>query len=196
MGLSHIGIKPQPGTKNGESDLRRIRQEGPLFPSTCNLLLSPKQNAYPNFPETTQEMHDGTLRSNRASKISLPVSRVAGEKKLLPGVVYAEIPLDACKCYPIRAFASSDPFIVVSDRNSKKENPTLTVKLEPGCKTAPYPQVAFYIKGDYHTENILYPRSNPREWATWIEFYLNKQQLDQMIDTLIRVKLGMEGIKT
>jgi hypothetical protein len=193
MGLSHIGVKPQPGANNGESDRRRIRQEGPLIHLSCNLLLSPKQNAYPTFPKQPSCLRAAV--SPQTDRIK-QVSRVAGEKKLLPGVVYAEIPLDACKCYPIRAFAGSNPFIVVSDRNTKKENPTLTVKLEPGCKTAPYPQVAFYIKGDYHTENILYPRSNPREWATWIEFYADKKQLEEIIDTLIRVKLGMEGIKT
>jgi hypothetical protein len=169
MGLSHIGIHSQPGAKSGESDLGpRIRQEGPRQ----SLEVAPNRD----FLSPTQNAYPN--------------------KKLLPGIVFVEVPLDACKCYPIRAFAGSTPFIVVSDRNSKKEDPTLTVKLEPGCKTAPYPQVAFYIKGDYHTENILYPRSNPRTWATWVEFYLNKKDLDRIIESLIRVKLSLEGIKT
>jgi hypothetical protein len=168
MGLSHTDIHLQPGcTNKGESDLRpKIRQEGPH--SSLNI-----------------------VRNHLLS----PKQNAYPNKKLLPGVVFAEIPLDACKCYPIRAFAGSNPFIVVSDRITKKENPTITVKLEPGCKTAPYPQIAFYIKGDYHTENILYPKSDPNKWITFVEFYLGTRELDRLIDSLIRVKLGLEGIK-
>ncbi len=145
----------------------RESDEGGIRPEGP-ILLSPKQNAYSNT------------------------------KKLLPGKVYAEIPLDACKCYPTRIFADVGvkPVIAVADRNTKKENPILAIKLEPGCKTACYPQIAFYVKGNYHLENVLYPKSNPHEWVTWIEFYLDGRQLKEVIEALIRIQLALEGIQT
>lgn len=121
-----------------------------------------------------------------------------GNKKIPEvGKVYAEIPVEACKAYPIRIFEDLNvkPRIAVADRNTRKDKITLYIRFEPeGCKSAMHPQIAFYIKGDYHAETLGYYQSNPFDWATWFEFYLDARDLKQIIEALIRVQLQLEGI--
>ena len=120
-------------------------------------------------------------------------------KRIPEGHVYAEIPLEAAKAYPIRLFDGIGlPIkIAYADWNTKKELNKLAIKLEKGGKTAAHPQIALFVKGPYHIENLLYSQSDPREWATWMELYLDPRNmnLDNLIDSLLRIKLALEGIK-
>lgn len=110
------------------------------------------------------------------------------KKKIPPGKVYGEIPLEACKSYPVKIFQDENVIIAVADKNTRNDKITLTIKLEPqGCKTAKHPQIAFYIKGRYHPEHLGYYKSEPNEWRTWIEFYLDLRDLKKIIDALMRI---------
>jgi len=172
MGLSHSKNHLKPGAKSGESDLPVDLPGRPIhFHSSANALLSPKQNAYSNG------------------------------KRIPIGKVYAEIPLEAAKAYPIRLFDGTglSPKIAYADWNTKGELNKLVIKLEPaGGKTSPHPQIAMFVKGPYHIENLLYVSSDPYAWATWMELYLDPRNLnlDNLIDGLLRIKLALEGIKT
>lgn len=117
--------------------------------------------------------------------------------KIAQGKTIAEIPIDACKAYPIRIFEglSIAPRIAVADRNTRNDDAKLMITLIPGCKTAPHPQIGFIVKGPYHMEQIAYAKSNPFDWATWIELYIDAKDLGKIIDGLIRLQLQREGIQ-
>lgn len=120
-------------------------------------------------------------------------------RRIPEGTVFAEIPLEACKSYPIRIWEGLEltPRIAYADRNTHQENNILTVKLEPnGGKTAPHPQVVLYVKGPYHVETLGYLRSDPKTWTTWMELYLDGPALDSLILGLMKAKLKMREIKT
>ena len=120
-------------------------------------------------------------------------------KRIPEGVIFGEVPLEACKAYPIHIFDGLDvaPRIAYADRNTHKEDNRLSVKLLPnGGKTAPHPQIVFFINGPYHTELLGYNQSDPYAWTTWMELHLDARELDKIVDALIRAKLRLEGINT
>ena len=121
------------------------------------------------------------------------------QRRIPIGTVFGEIPLEAAKAYPIRIFEDLQgiaPRIAYADLNTHKERNILSVKLLPdGGKTAPHPQIVFFVNGPYHVEEVGYNVSNPFEWSTWFEAHLDARVLDKIIDALIRAKLAMEGIR-
>jgi len=120
-------------------------------------------------------------------------------KRIPEGLIFAEVPLEACKAYPIHIFDGLNvaPRIAYADRNTHREDNRLSVKLLPnGGKTAPHPQIVFFINGPYHTETLGYNQSNPYDWTTWMELHLDARELDKIIDALIRAKLRLGGINT
>lgn len=119
-------------------------------------------------------------------------------KRIPNGTVFGEIPLEACKAYPIRIFQGTgvEPRIAYADLNTHHERNMLSVKLLPdGGKTAPHPQIVFFVNGPYHVESLGYARSNAWNWTTWMEFHLDARFLDRTIDAMIKAKLALEGIK-
>jgi hypothetical protein len=132
------------------------------------------------------------------SFLNSPQKAVTLTKRIPEGTVYGEIPLEAAKAYPIRIFEgiSIPPRIAYADLNTHHEHNTLSVKLLPnGGKTAPHPQIVFFVNGAYHVESLSYERSNPFQWTTWMEFHLDTRFLDRTIDAMIKAKLTLEGIK-
>jgi hypothetical protein len=120
------------------------------------------------------------------------------QKRIPNGTVYGEIPLEACKAYPIRIFEGTGvaPRIAYADLNTHHERNTLSVKLLPnGGKTAPHPQIVFFVNGDYHVETIGYNVSDPFSWTTWIELHLDARMLKRLIDAAIKAELALEAIK-
>lgn len=126
--------------------------------------------------------------------------REATQQKRIPnGIIFGEIPLEACKAYPIHIWQglNQEPRIAYADFNTHQERNVISVKLLPnGGKTAPHPQIVFFINGPYHVETLGYTRSNAWNWTTWMEFHLDTKFLKQLISTLTNVKLYMEYAKT
>ena len=116
-------------------------------------------------------------------------------KRIPQGLILGEIPLEAAKAYPIRIWHGTGyaPRIAYADLNTHGEHNTLTVKLlSDGAKTAPHPQIAFFVNGDYHVETLGYARSNAWNWTTWIEFHMDARVLKRLIDAVIRAEIALE----
>jgi len=121
------------------------------------------------------------------------------QKRIPNGTIFGEIPLEACKAYPIRLWQGLDvePRIAYADYNTHKERNILSVKLLPdGGKTAPHPQIVFFINGPYHVETLGYARSNAWNWTTWMEFHLDTKFLNKTIEALLKAEIYMENAKT
>lgn len=119
-------------------------------------------------------------------------------KRIPNGTVFGEIPLEACKAYPIRIFEglSITPRIAYADQNTHGERNMLSVKLLPdGGKTAPHPQIVFFVNGPYHVEELGYNVSNPFAWTTWVELHIDARELKKIIDAVIKAEIALEGIK-
>jgi len=123
------------------------------------------------------------------SNFSSLLSPYRESRRIPPGKILAELPLEAAKAYPIHVFDGLDmiPRIAYADRNSHGENIVLGVKHLPiGGKTAPHPQVVFYVNGPYHVETLGYHNSDPSKWRTWMEFHLDACQVKPLIGALAR----------
>ena len=119
-------------------------------------------------------------------------------KRIPEGTIYGEIPLEACKAYPIRIWNGTniEPRIAYADYNTHRERNTLSVKLLPnGGKTAPHPQIVFFVNGPYHVETLGYNRSDAWNWTTWMEFHLDIRELTKIVDAMIRVDLAREALQ-
>jgi hypothetical protein len=133
------------------------------------------------------------------SFLNSPQKAAALTKRIPEGTVYGEIPLEAAKAYPIRIFEGTGvaPRIAYADLNTHHEHNTLSVKLLPnGGKTAPHPQIVFFINGAYHVETIGYNVSNPFQWTTWVELHIDARELRHLIDAVIKAEIALESIKT
>lgn len=120
------------------------------------------------------------------------------QRRIPDGQILGTIPLEAAKAYPTRIFGNlqTTPRIAYADFNTHQEQNTLTVKFLPnGAKTAPHPQIVFFINGPYHVETLSYTRSNPLAWTTWMEFHLDAKHLKQIIDATIKAKIALEALK-
>jgi hypothetical protein len=120
------------------------------------------------------------------------------QKRIPEGRIFGEIPLEACKAYPIRIWQGLglEPRIAYADLNTHKERNMLSVKLLPdGGKTAPHPQIVFFVNGSYHVETLGYARSNAWSWTTWMELHVDARLLKQLIDAVIKAEIALEGIK-
>jgi hypothetical protein len=120
------------------------------------------------------------------------------QKRIPNGTIYGEIPLEACKAYPIRIWNGTGlaPRIAYADLNTHQERNILSVKLLPdGGKTAPHPQIVFFVNGPYHVEEIGYNVSDPFNWTTWMEFHLNARELKRVIDAVIRSEIAVEALQ-
>jgi hypothetical protein len=90
-----------------------------------------------------------------------------------------------------------EPRIAYADWNTHREANTLSVKLLPdGCKTAKHPQIVFFIKGNYHVEQLSYFHSNVWDWSSWQEFHLDARNLPKIIDACLKAEMTIEGWKT
>ena len=119
-------------------------------------------------------------------------------KRIPAGTVFGEIPLEAAKAYPIRIFQGTglEPRIAYADLNTHHERNVLSVKLLPdGGKTAPHPQIVFFVNGPYHAETLGYNVSDPFSWTTWFEAHIDARELKKIIDALIKVEIALEAIK-
>lgn len=119
-------------------------------------------------------------------------------KRIPEGVIFGEITLEACKAYPIRIWNGTglEPRIAYADFNTHRELNKLSVKLLPdGGKTAPHPQIVFFVNGPYHVENLGYVKSNPLSWTTWMEFHLDAHELKHVIDAVIKAEIALEDLK-
>lgn len=122
-----------------------------------------------------------------------------GLKRIPEGTILGEIPLEAAKAYPIRIWQGLgiEPRIAYADLNTHHERNVLSVKLLPdGGKTAPHPQIVFFVNGPYHVETIGYNVSNPFNWSTWMELHIDARELRRVIDAVIRAELALENMKT
>ncbi len=123
-------------------------------------------------------------------------------KRIPNGKIYDEIPLEAAKSYAIKIWEGTGiwPRIAYADHNTHPdENPTITVKLLPdGGKTAPHPQIVFFAKSKYHTEEISrnpdYRHSNPFEWTTMFEAHLDGRILRRFHEAVVRAECGLEAL--
>lgn len=118
-------------------------------------------------------------------------------KRIPQGLILGEIPLEAAKAYPIRIWNGTGipPRIAYADKNTHREHNTLNVKLLPdGGKTAPHPQIVFFVNGPYHVENLGYARSNAWDWTTWMEFHIDARELRRLIDAVIRAEIQLEAM--
>ena len=93
-------------------------------------------------------------------------------KRIPDGTIYGEIPLEAAKSFAINLWQGTGlcPRIAYADLNTHRERNTLSVKFLPdGAKTAPHPQIVFFVKGPYHVEKWLGygAGSDPFQWSTW-----------------------------
>lgn len=119
-------------------------------------------------------------------------------RRIPEGHIFGEIPLEAAKAYPIRIFQglNVEPRIAYADLNTHQEKNTLSVKLIPaGGKTAPHPQIVFFVNGPYHVETIGYSRTDPFTWSTWMEFHLDCRVLNRFIDAIIKAEIFLENSK-
>jgi hypothetical protein len=133
------------------------------------------------------------------SFLNSPQKAVALTKRIPEGTVYGEIPLEAAKAYPIRIFEGTGlaPRIAYADLNTHREHNTLSVKLLPnGGKTAPHPQIVFFVNGIYHVETIGYNVSDPFQWTTWMELHIDARELRHLIDAVIKAEIALESMKT
>lgn len=120
------------------------------------------------------------------------------QKRIPNGTIFGEIPLEAAKSYPIKIWQGLDvePRIAYADLNTHNEKNILSVKLLPdGGKTAPHPQLVFFVNGPYHVEQLGYVRSNPFLWTTWMEFHLDARELKRLIDAVIRAEITLEALQ-
>lgn len=118
-------------------------------------------------------------------------------RRIPEGQVLGTIPLEAAKAFPTRLFQGLqiEPRIAYADFNTHKEKNSLSVKFLPGgAKTAPHPQVVFFVNGPYHVESLGYFKSDPLSWTTWMEFHLNAKDLKQVIDAVIKAELALEAL--
>ena len=130
--------------------------------------------------------------------ISSPYKEAILTKRIPQGTIYGEIPLEAAKAYPIRVFEGTglEPRIAYADLNTHHERNVLSVKLLPdGGKTAPHPQIVFFVNGPYHVEQLGYNVSDPFAWTTWIEIHLDARMLKRLIDAAIKAELALEAFK-
>jgi len=120
------------------------------------------------------------------------------QRRIPPGTVFGEIPLEACKAYPIRIWQGLNlpPRIAYADLNTHREVNKLSVKLLPdGGKTAPHPQIVFFVNGSYHVEEIGYNVSDPFAWTTWMELHLDARMLKRLIDAVIKAEIAWEALR-
>jgi len=137
-------------------------------------------------------------RGKEISDTAPSPKREALQRRIPEGVVFGEIPLEACKAYPIRIWQglNQEPRIAYADFNTHQEQNILSVKLLPnGGKTAPHPQIVFFVNGPYHVETLGYTRSNAWNWTTWFEMHLDIRELSKIIDALICVDLAREALR-
>lgn len=133
-----------------------------------------------------------------SSSAAAPQKATPQSKRIPEGTIFGEIPLEACKAFPINLWRglNIEPKIAYADLNTHNEQNTLSVKLLPGGgKTAPHPQIVCFIKGPYHVESIGYNRSNVWDWTTWMEFHLDAKFLERTIDAMIKAQLALEALK-
>ena len=119
-------------------------------------------------------------------------------RRIPEGTITGEISLEACKAYPTKLFEGLQiqPRIAYADFNTHQEHNILSVKLLPdGGKTAPHPQIVFFVNGSYHVENLGYFKSDPLLWTTWLELHFDAKELKKIIDALIKAEMWMEGFK-
>lgn len=119
-------------------------------------------------------------------------------KRIPEGQILGTIPLEAAKAYPTRIFQglNIEPRIAYADYNTHKERNVLSVKFLPnGGKTAPHPQIVFFVNGPYHVENLGYIRSNAWNWTTWMEFHLDARELKHIIDAVIKAEIAWENLR-
>ncbi len=118
------------------------------------------------------------------------------QKRIPNGTILGEVPLEAAKAYPIRIWNGTglEPRIAYADLNTHSERNLLSVKLLPdGGKTAPHPQIVFFVNGPYHVETLGYKKSNPFAWTTWMEFHLDARELKRLIDAVIKAEIALEA---
>lgn len=121
------------------------------------------------------------------------------QRRIPEGQVLGTIPLEAAKAYPTRIWERTGltPRIAYADYNTHRELNRLSVKLLPdGGKTAPHPQVVFFVNGPYHVESIGYAQTDPLEWTTWLEMHLDARELKHVIDAVIKAELAWESLTT
>jgi hypothetical protein len=119
------------------------------------------------------------------------------QKRIPEGTIYGEIPLEAAKAYPLKLWTGTGlyPRIAYADFNTHHEKNILSVKLLPdGGKTAPHPQIVFFVKGPYHVETLSYFKSNVWDWTTWQEYHLDARQLKHLIDAVIKAEIALEAL--
>ena len=118
-------------------------------------------------------------------------------KRIPNGTIFGEIPLEAAKSFAVKLWQGTglEPRIAYADWNTHREANTLSIKLLPdGAKTAPHPQVVFFVNGEYHVETLSYFKSNVWNWTTWAEMHLDARNLKKIIDALIRAELTLEAL--
>lgn len=136
------------------------------------------------------------MQLNKQSPLLSP--QKANQKRIPNGTILGEVPLEACKAYPIRIWQGTalEPRIAYADLNTHKEKNMLSVKILPdGGKTAPHPQIVFFVNGLYHVETLDYYRSNVWNWSTWMEFHLDGRELKQLINAVIKAEISLEALK-
>lgn len=119
-------------------------------------------------------------------------------RRIPDGQVLGTVQLEACKAFPTRIWNGTgiEPRIAYADLNTHKERNTLNVKFLPnGAKTAPHPQVVFFINGSYHVEQLTYSNTNPYNWTTWMEFHLDAKELKRVIDAVIKAEIAWEALR-
>lgn len=121
-----------------------------------------------------------------------PVSR-----RIPEGQILGTVPLEAAKAYPTRIFKDLQvqPRIAYADFNTHQEQNMLNIKFLPyGAKTAPHPQIVFFIKGNYHVETFGYNKTNPFNWSTWMEFHVDAKHLKQVIGAVLKAEHVLEAL--
>jgi len=148
-------------------------------------------------------LNSGESDLNRETRPTSPASTLLSpyrEGMRIPeSQLYAQIPVESCKAYPIRLFDDLNmvPRIAYADLNTHGEQNELLVKLLPrGGKTASHSQLALFIRGPYHVETLGYVKSNPATWTTWMECMIDARQLKQLIEALIRIELKLQEVNT
>jgi hypothetical protein len=118
-------------------------------------------------------------------------------RRIPEGQIFGTIPLEAAKAYPTRIFNGLPvkPRIAYADWNTHREQNLLSIKFLPGgAKTAPHPQIVFFVNGSYHVEQLGYMKTNPLTWSTWMEFHIEGNQLKHVIDAVIKAELALEAL--
>lgn len=118
-------------------------------------------------------------------------------KRIPEGTIFGNIPLEACKAYPIRLWQglNFEPRIAYADFNTHQERNILSVKVLPnGGKTAPHPQIVFFVNGPYHVETLSYFKSNVWNWTTWMEFHLNSLEIYALLKAINEAKTALEDL--